>query len=125
MHRRPTNHSAVTCLLSVIAWLVIPIQVDARAEMLAGVAKVDITDRQAGPVHDPLFAKALVLQQAETRLVIVTVDAVAIGEIGRIGNDYLAKVRAEIEKSLGIPPRCVLVGASHCHGGQFLGRTRL
>ena len=30
------------------------------AELRAGVAKVDITDRAAGPVNDPLFAKVLV-----------------------------------------------------------------
>ncbi len=86
------------------------------AEMLAGVARVDITDREAGPVHDPLYVKALVLRSETTWTVIVTVDAVAIGEIGRIGNDYLPAVRSEIEKALGIPAANVLINASHCHG---------
>jgi hypothetical protein len=86
------------------------------AEMLAGVARVDITDRQAGPVNDPLYVKALVLKSDTTWSVIITVDAVAIGEIGRIGNDYLPAVRSEIEKALGIPAANVLVNASHCHG---------
>ena len=87
-----------------------------RAELLAGVSKVDITDYEAGPVNDPLYAKALVLKQDETWLAIITVDAVAIGEIGRIGNDYLPKVKAAITNSCGIPPTNVLVNASHCHG---------
>ena len=65
------------------------------AELCAGVAKVDITDRAAGPVNDPLFAKALVLKRGETTVVLITVDAVAIGEIGRIGNGFLAEVRAK------------------------------
>ena len=51
-----------------------------------------------------------------TTAVIVTVDAVAIGEIGSIGNDYLPKVRARIEKELGIATTNVLINASHCHG---------
>ncbi len=86
------------------------------AEMLAGVAKVDITDREAGPVNDPLYVKALVLKSDAISSVIITVDAVAIGEIGRIGNEYLPTVRSEIEKALGIPAANVLVNASHCHG---------
>ncbi|MEK6258207.1 MAG: hypothetical protein AABP62_06260, partial [Planctomycetota bacterium] len=51
-----------------------------------------------------------------TTAVIITVDAVAIGEIGHIKNDYLPKVRAQIEKELNIKPANVLVNASHCHG---------
>ena len=82
----------------------------------AGVAKVDITDREAGPVNDPLFVKALVLKSDATTAVLITVDAVAIGEIGRIKSDYLSNVRSRLEKELGIPATNVLVNASHCHG---------
>ncbi len=85
------------------------------AELLAGVARIDITDR-TGPVNDPCFAKALVLKQGETTAVLVTVDAVAIGEIGRIGNGFLAAVRGRLQKELGIEPANVVVNASHCHG---------
>lgn len=90
-----------------------PIQ---AAQLRAGAAKVDITDREAGPVNDPLFVKALALKSDTTTAVLITVDAVAIAEIGRIKNDYLANVRARLEKELGIPPANVLVNASHCHG---------
>lgn len=86
------------------------------AALCAGVAKVDITDRAAGPVNDPLFAKALVLKRGETTVVLITVDAVAIGEIGRIGNGFLAEVRGRLEKELHIPPSSVVINASHCHG---------
>jgi hypothetical protein len=85
-------------------------------ELLAGVAKVDITNRTAGPVNDPLYVKALVLKSGDTTAVLITVDAVAIGEIGYIKNDYLPKVRAQLEKDLGVRPTNVLVNASHCHG---------
>ncbi|MHC4403796.1 MAG: hypothetical protein ACYTG0_29410 [Planctomycetota bacterium] len=82
----------------------------------AGVAKVDITDREAGPVNDPLFVKALVLKDDATTVVMITVDAVAIGEIGHIKNDYLPKVRSRLQKELNISPANVLINASHCHG---------
>ena len=71
------------------------------ANLCAGAAKVDITDR-TGPVNDPCFAKALVLKSGETTAVLITVDAVAIGEIGRIGNGFLATVRCALEKDLGL-----------------------
>ncbi len=86
------------------------------AGLSAGVAKVDITDREAGPVHDPLYVKALVLKNDATTAVLITVDAVAIGEIGHIKNEYLPKVRARLQQDLGILPANVLVNASHCHG---------
>jgi len=85
-------------------------------ELMAGAAKVDITDRTAGPVNDPLYVKAIVLKSNATTAVLVSVDAVAIGEIGRISNDYLPDVRSRLEKELGIPPSNVVVSASHCHG---------
>jgi hypothetical protein len=84
-------------------------------QLRAGVAKVEITDKKAIPINDPLYVKALVIKNAETTAVIVTVDAVAIGEIGYIGNDYLSKVRARLQKELKIAPESILVNASHCH----------
>ena len=82
-----------------------------HAEILAGVAKVDITDRTV-PVNDPCFAKALFLKSGETRAVLVTVDAVAIGGIGRIGNGFLANMRQELS---GLADE-IIINASHCHG---------
>lgn len=88
----------------------------AQAEqLLAGVAKVEITNKSVIPVNDPLYVKALVLKNGATTAVLVTVDAVAIGEIGYIGNDYLGKVRSRIQKELGIAPESFMVNASHCH----------
>jgi len=86
------------------------------AQLMAGVAKVDITHPTFLPANDRLYAKALVLKNGTTTAVIVTIDAVAIGEIGSIGNDFLDKVRGRIQKELGIDPTSVIVNASHCHG---------
>lgn len=101
--------------LLLLALLLIPL-VHTHAELRAGIAKIDITDPTAGSVNDPCFAKALVLQEGDTVAVLVTVDAVAIGEIGRIGNGFLATVRSQLEKEAGIPPGNIIVNASHCHG---------
>ena len=82
----------------------------------AGAAKIDITAPAAGTRGDTLYAKALTISDGETTVAIVTVDAVAIGELGRIGNDFLPNVRSRLEKELKIKPANVLVNASHCHG---------
>ena len=84
--------------------------------LLAGVAKVVITDPEAGPANDPLYVKALVLRSGAETAVIVTVDAVAIAEIGSIKNDFLANVRSRLNRELKLDPARVLINASHCHG---------
>lgn len=100
--------------MKIICFLLLTCIATARAEMLAGVAKIDITDR-TGPVNDPCFAKALVLKSGGTTAVLITLDAVAVGGIGRIGNGFMATVRTGLQE-LGIPPSNVVVNASHCHG---------
>ncbi len=84
------------------------------APLRAGVGKVDITHPE-GLINDRSYVRALVLKNDDTAVAIVTLDVVAIGEIGSIGNDYLDKVRGRIEAELGIPPTHVLINASHCH----------
>ncbi len=107
----------ITLVFAFIAAIGLVPSHDARAAQLwAGVATADITDYDAGPVNDPLYVKALVLKSGTTTVAIVTVDAVAIGEIGRIGNDYLPKVRARLQAELNLAPANVLINASHCHG---------
>jgi hypothetical protein len=86
------------------------------SKLKAGVAKVNITNMGVPLINDTLYVKALVLDDGAKKIVIITVDAVAIGEIGYIKNDYLPKVRAALEKELKIKPENVLVNASHCHG---------
>jgi len=109
------NHCILLCtLLCCFAFAVL--DQSQAAELKAGVAKVDITNREAGPVNDPLYAKALVVSDGKTTVVMVSVDAVAIGEIGHIKDDYLPNVRAAIENELGIAPGNIMINASHCHG---------
>lgn len=97
-------------MLSMITLL--PVQ---GGTLKAGAAKVDITNLDAGPVNDRSYARALVLSDGQTTAVIVGVDAVAIGEIGFISNDYLGKVRGVLKQDLGIEPSHIAINASHCH----------
>jgi len=85
-------------------------------QIRAGVAKVDITNTDAGPCNPPLYVKALVLTDDSTTVVIITVDAVAIAEIGSIRNDYLSNVRSQLHNEMKISATNVLINASHCHG---------
>ena len=105
------------CFQSVFVLLAILGSNFARAEgLFAGVSKIDVTDRQAGPVNDPLFVKALVVSSSDTHFVLITVDAVAIGGIGRIKDNYLTEVRAKLASTRNIDPKNVMANASHCHG---------
>jgi len=116
LRRKPgkSRTAPVAVILMVVG--LFPCAVASAAQISAGVAKADITDREAKPVNDPLYVKALVLRDDVTTAVIVTVDAVALGEIGRIGNDFVGNVRLELQKELNIEPSNVLINASHCHG---------
>ncbi len=106
----------VLLLMVLVVGGFIPMSHVNAAQLRAGVAKVDITDTTAGPVNDRLYVRALLLNAGETTAVIITVDAVAIGEIGHISNNYLGSVRSQIENELQIKPGNVLINASHCHG---------
>lgn len=87
-----------------------------KGGLRAGVAKVEITSKEALPRNDPLYVKALVLQDDAKTVALITLDAVSIGEIGYVPNDFLPKVRARLQKALKIAPGDVVVNASHCHG---------
>jgi hypothetical protein len=93
-----------------------PMKPAPAGQLWAGVAKVDITNPKVLVANDPLYVKALVVKSDAATAVIVTVDAVAIAEIGSIRNDYLAKVRGRLQKELKIDPAQVMINASHCHG---------
>jgi len=84
--------------------------------LLAGAAKVDVTKYEAGPVNDPLFVKVVAIRQGSNTLILMGIDAVAIGEIGPVPNSFLPTLRSQLSQQFGIPPTSVLVNASHCHG---------
>lgn len=106
--------SIVVLLLSFANFWVI--DAVSAAPLKAGAAKVDITHPDTRPLNERLWARALVLTDETTTAVLVTVDAVAIEEIGSITKEYLPTVRSRLEQELKIPPANVVINASHCHG---------
>ena len=111
----------------------------------AGVGKVDITCREEGTwdgllsekvkkhippeylckkleVSDPLFVRALVLDDGRETVVLVTMDVTAIGArtisqdiLTDSADDFMPRLRKRIEEQLNIPGRNVNVCASHTH----------
>jgi len=104
-----------TLFISALSFFLL-ISSDAHAKIKAGVAKIDITDRSVGLVNDPLYVKALVLDNGLTKMVIITLDVVALEEIGPIKAGYLSKVRTQIQRELNIQASNILINSSHCHG---------
>jgi bifunctional DNA-binding transcriptional regulator/antitoxin component of YhaV-PrlF toxin-antitoxin module len=49
-------------------------QAAGAAQLQAGAAQVDTTDREAGPVNDPLYVKALVLKDGATTVELASPD---------------------------------------------------
>lgn len=94
----------------------VPSAFAADRPLMAGVAKVNIANPEAGKPRGELYAKALVLKQDSTTVVIVTLDVVAIGEIGTVDNGFLSRVRNRIENELQIPASNTIFNSSHCHG---------
>ncbi len=91
--------------------------------LLAGIAKSDITvEFSQVRVNDPLYAKALVLDDGETKLAIVSMDITAIGGrtvsdriLNDVADDFMQRLRSRAQKELNIPGNNLLVGASHTH----------
>jgi hypothetical protein len=86
------------------------------APLKAGVAKVDVSHPDAGPPQPPCYVRALALSDGTTTAVLCSIDAVSIGQIGHIRNDFMEKVRGALQKDHGIAPGNFLINASHCHG---------
>lgn len=64
-------------------------------------------------INDDLFAKVLVLDDGSSRMALVTLDLIGVGE------DLVSQLRNAIHAATGIPGGSVLVAASHTHAGPF------
>jgi len=62
-------------------------------------------------IHDDLFARALVLENEETELALVSVDVLALS------GEFVERVRAAINTSVGLSPESVMIAATHTHAG--------
>ncbi|MSR65177.1 MAG: hypothetical protein EXS18_05285 [Verrucomicrobiae bacterium] len=73
-------------------------------------------------IDDPLFVRALVLDDSGEKLVLVTLDVCAIGArsisqfiLNDSADDFVPRVRKRVEQELGIPGDRVSLSASHTH----------
>lgn len=115
-HRRIHDLMGLAVMLLILTLLAPLMPAAAAGQLWAGVAKVDITVRGVPLASDPWYVTALVVGNETTRAVIISVDAVAVAEIGSIRNDYVGNVRAQLQKDLKIVPTNVLFNATHRHG---------
>lgn len=93
------------------------------ADFIAGAAQIDITpplgtaingdfvSHYARVIHDPLYAKAVVLQNNKQTVAFVVVD------ICMMQKDFIDEVKKEILELSGIPCENILVSATHTHAG--------
>ena len=85
------------------------------ATLKAGASRVDITPSASelpqgyDGVHDPLFVRALALDNGVTRAVLVTVD------FGAIGPEVWKDVSAYASSELRVPAAQLLITATHTH----------
>ena len=94
-----------------------------NAQVHVGVGQTDITpplgtplrgyyyERLASSVHDPLYAKAMVLQEGDQTLVIVITDLVDIAPAG------FKEARTRIAEDFDIPEANIIISATHTHTG--------
>lgn len=92
----------------------------------AGVARTDITPergvelagyphhlRHNTGVHDPLYSTALVVDDGDSRVAIVSLDLLFFSK------KHVTAVRSTIRDLTGIPARNVLIGCTHTHSGPW------
>jgi hypothetical protein len=95
----------------------------------AGSAKVDITPPLTIPhlgyeprhaffhgVHDPLYARALALDDGVTPVIILAVDAIGFSnELLGPGRNFTAEVCGRITEQTGVPGAQVMLATTHAH----------
>lgn len=93
------------------------------ADFLAGAAKVEITPPLGVPlvggfggnpakvIHDPLYVKALILDDKETTLVFVALDLLSVDF------NVADEMKKQINEAMGIPTANIVVSATHTHYG--------
>lgn len=96
-----------------------------------GIAQVDYTPRTGLPlqgnfrddyaargVHDPLFSKAIVIEnRSGEKVALVSLD------ICMVDRDNAAFMREQIYRATGIPPERILIAATHTHSGPALKQS--
>ncbi|MFM8400242.1 MAG: hypothetical protein ACKOAH_20625, partial [Pirellula sp.] len=70
--------------------------------------------RYSTATHDPLWAKATLLDDGSTKVAMIALDLIST-------NPWMVReTRKLIEEKLGIPPSHVMISATHSHTGPML-----
>lgn len=105
---RPVARAWIVAGMIVLA--VTGVAAEARAALRAGAAAVNITaDKPSVPVHDPIMAKVLILDDGSSRAVVVCMDILEASDAITTG------IRRGVEQELGIEPSHVLVNVAQNH----------
>ena len=108
-----------------IAALILPgtSMVGQAGKLRAGAAKVDISPpasmfpikdmQEYGSLHDPLYARALVLDNGLTRVALISVDAIAVP----FGSELIKAATDELR----ISPENLMLNATHDHNTPLAG----
>lgn len=97
---------------------------NASNNLKIGTAKIDITPQdlagltnlyqhQFTGVHDPIYARALWIDNGKNKAAIVSVDLVEVGDT--------TSLRQDIQKKLGIPYENIMIAPSHDHHAPRMG----
>ena len=99
------------------------------ADFRAGAAGTDITPPRGIPmagyynvrlsegVHDPLQAKAIVIERDGAKAALAACDLIEIPDA------VVQRTREMVERSCGIPGRHVMISATHAHTGPVMSST--
>jgi len=108
--------------------------------LLAGSARVDITPPLSIPhlayvprqgkfknVHDPLYARALVLENEDTKIAVISADSIGYSnDILGTDRNFTSEVRQMVEQRVGIDAQNIMLASTHAHSTpETTGITRL
>lgn len=81
---------------------------------LSGYFAAEGRKETAREVHDDLYARALVLNDGERTIAIVTTDLIGLGD------EEIAGVREIVQRDAGIAPEHLVVACTHTHSGPVV-----
>ena len=118
-----SNLVCAALIVYLLGWASTAVRAQDGHALRAGVAKADITPTNLHnlnsfggdfkDVHDPIFARALVMDNGVNIVAIVSIDSAEIGDT--------TSLRQRIQSELGIPVNHILITATHDHNAPRVG----
>ncbi len=71
-------------------------------------------DRKSTGIHDELYAKAIILDDGKTKVVIISCDIIGIEQ------ETILKIKESIEKELKVPKENIVIHSTHTHTGPAI-----